>query len=281
MRLKRLILLLACLALALPARAAPPRAPELDEALTWLETNNAFLRQYNRLTGAGLEAVFAAGTPYLFGGRWTRAMVSRRPDYARRTAYEDTDFFVKGKTYLYGFDCSGYIKRIHSKTGKRDLPNLGAILRSGRGNRHNIVFSEDEPDLSTLHSRLQVGDLFVVRTRYNHVMMYIGTLREWELGLDDPWLAPYLDYPLCIHCGLSPAYGRRMTNWMRKHRGDPYYRGVLTTDGGVNVSILGVPALAAHHHRTVQNTFYSYFLVDSTVVTIYSLDGRDWVVNRP
>ena len=68
---------------------------------------------------------------------------------------------------------------------------------------------------------------------------------------------------------------------MKKHREDPYYRGVLTTDGGVCVSILGVPTLAAHHHRSVQNTFFSYFLVDSTVVTIYSLSDTDWVVNRP
>ena len=207
-------------------------------------------------------------------------MFERLPDYARREVYEDTDFFHRGKLYLYGFDCSGFIKYIHLRTGRSELPFLSEILASGRRSPKNILFSEDSPDFSTLHETLIPGDLFVIRTKYNHVMMYIGTLRDFGLAEDLLSLAPYLDYPLCVHCGLSPVYGRRMDNWLKKHRKDPFYQNVETTDGGVSVSILGVPPSAAPHRKFVQNTDYAYFTIKNTTLTVYDLTDRTWVVRR-
>ena len=272
-----LLMLGAC---AAPAAADLTRCDVLDVALPFLEKGNVFLDQYNALTGAELEPVFATGTPYLFGGKYSPKMMEKLPDYARRAAYEDTEFFRRGHVYLYGFDCSGFIKYIHLRTGRRELPWLSEMLNAGRRSPANILFSEDEPDFATLHEQLIPGDLFVIRTKYNHVMMYIGTLRDFGLGGDSLALSPYLDYPLCIQCGMSPVFGRRMENWLKKHRDDPYYQNVETTDGGVCVSILGVPLSAAPHRKYVQGTDFAYFTLKNTTMTIYDLADHQWVVRR-
>ena len=53
-----------------------------------------------------------------------------------------------------------------------------------------------------------------------------------------------------IHCGISPVYGERIQQVMNA---DPsYYKGMQTTNGGVQVSIWGVPRDAAEYHETVQ-----------------------------
>ena len=54
---------------------------------------------------------------------------------------------------------------------------------------------------------------------------------------------------------------------------DPkYYKGMLTTNGGVQVSIWGVPRDAAEYHETVQKNDFDYFkLPNGQVMTIYDL----------
>ncbi|MBR6028087.1 MAG: C40 family peptidase [Clostridia bacterium] len=280
---KRFTCLILCLAaLAGSGAAEVKRTAELDVALSFLEPNNDFLKRYNALTGAGIEAVFEAGTPYLFGGKYSPRMFERAPAYSKRIAYTDTDFFRNGQVYLFGFDCSGFIQYIDMQTGKQKLPPLSTILyaASHHTSPKVVVTSADAPRLKRLRRQLEPGDLFVIRTKYNHVMMYIGTLRDYGLGRDNPRLKPYLDYPLCVHCGLSPMYGQRMTNWLRKHRDDEYYNYVNIPDGGVCVSILGVPEQAAEHYRSVQGNWYAWFVIGTTVVTVYGLEGREWCVYR-
>ena len=72
-----------------------------------------------------------------------------------------------------------------------------------------------------------------------------------------------------IHCGLSPVYGERIQQYMDAR--PEIYQGCNTTDGGVQVSILGVRSEDAPIHRHVQNTDYAYFLLDDgrTVLTVW------------
>ena len=75
-----------------------------------------------------------------------------------------------------------------------------------------------------------------------------------------------------IHCCLSPFYGERFQKLI-----DAYpekYGKCTTTDGGVAVSILGVPAEEAPEHGHVQNTDYSWFTMNDGgyQLTAVSLD---------
>jgi hypothetical protein len=106
---------------------------------------------------------------------------------------------------------------------------------------------------------------------YRHVVMYIGTLRDYGFTAEEvPDLAAYLDYPLVIHCGTHPQYGERFQQLIDSH--PEKYGNCLTTDGGVQVSIWGVPRDAAEYHETVQKNDFDYFkLPNGQVMTIYDL----------
>ena len=126
-------------------------------------------------------------------------------------------------------------------------------------------------DLSTVKDTAKVGDLMLIHARGNHILMYIGTLRDYGFTEEEvPALKDYMDYPLMIHCGISPVYGERIQQVMDA---DPsYYKSMQTTNGGVQVSIWGVPRDAAEYHETVQKNDFDYFkLPNGQVMTIYDL----------
>lgn len=287
-RLMALLLSLLTTALLFPATAEEgggvTRSPALDAALSMLEEGNVFLTRYNELTGATVEARFELGLPYFFGGKHDYSLgdvplvFSREPLYAKRDIWEQTRFYDKGKYYLYGFDCSGFTQWVYSEIGYPEHPPLDAMINQwGKYQNKNHVYSHRKgkqmPPYDELAATLQVGDLLVGKNRARHVMMYIGTLRDFGFTAEEvPELAAYLDYALVIHCGPSLMYGERIQGFLDAHADDPYYQNVLVPDGGVAVSIIGVPFADAPNHAHEGITDYAWFdLPDGYKLTIWDL----------
>lgn len=283
-RIAALVLTLLTILPCLSARAEVEKSPVLDAAFSMLEEGNVFLTRYNELTGSQVEARFEYGAPYFFGGKHDytlggeQLLFSREPEYAKRVIWEQTRFYDKGKEYLYGFDCSGFTQWVFSEVGWPEHPALDQmILRYADYGKKNHVYShrkgKEMPPYDQLAATLEVGDLLVGKNRARHVMMFIGTLRDFGFTEEEvPELAPYLDYALVIHCGPSLMYGERIQAYLDAHRDDPYYEGVRIPDGGVAVSIIGVPFEDAPHHGQDGITDYAWFeLPDGYKLTIWDL----------
>ena len=270
--MKRLIAVFLCFISLLPAASAElTRNQYLDAAFTLIEEGNIFLERYNEITGAGVEAKFPNGVPYFFGGNNYDLL------YTTRQCWETTKFYRKDARYIYGFDCSGYTRWINSVTGREKHPGLQDMILnySLYGKYH--VFShragQTMPAFDQLQYSLKVGDYLVAKHGARHIMMYIGTPRDYGFTADNaPEIADYLDYPLVIHCGANPFYGERFDKFIAENE---KYKACLTTNGGVCVSILGVKAADVPHKITVQNADYSYFLVgdDPYMLTLWDLDA--------
>ena len=283
--MKRIAALLLLLVMMGTAAAAEVEAsPVLNAAFSMLEAGNPFLVRYNELTGSGVEAVFELGAPYFFGGKHDYEsygephMYLRLPDYAKRKCWETTHFYRKNAEYLYGFDCSGFTQWVYSEQGWPEHPALDQmILNYGKYGKKNHIFThrkgQEMPPFDELASHLVPGDLLVGKLHgARHVMMFCGTLRDFGYTAEEvPELAPYLDYALVIHCGPNFAYTTRIQAWLDAQT-DPYYDGVLTTDGGVAVSIIGVPFADAPHQEHLGVTDFAWFdLPDGTPLTIWDL----------
>ena len=110
--------------------------------------------------------------------------------------------------------------------------------------------------------------------KYRHIMMYIGTLRDFGYTAEEePALEAYLDYPLVIHCGLSPFYGERFQKLIDEN--PEKYGKATTTDGGVAVSIVGPKAEDAPEHGHVQNTDYAWFRMNDGGYQLTVIDMSD------
>ena len=253
------------------------RSDLLDTAFTMLEEGNPFVAAYNGITGAQVEPRFKYGLPYFFGGN-SEDMVdgqmrvfSRGEVYAKRKIWEQTHFYDKGKYYLYGFDCSGYTRWIYAEVGWPRHDTLSAMVNqyAKYGDK-----GKEMPPYDQLAANLQVGDLLVGKHGSRHVMMFIGTLREFgftaETALE---LKDYLDYALVIHCGPNPDYDDRMQLFLEEHADDSYYHGVQLPNGGVAVSIIGVPRTEAPHQGVDNETEFGWFeLPDGYKVTIWDIE---------
>ena len=223
-----LVLMLTMVLSILPAQAEVERSKLLDAAFSMLEEGNDFVRRYNEMTGAEVTATFVDGCPYFFGGKaddettLTR-LFSRAPLYSKREIWEQTRFYDKGSYYLYGLDCSGFTQWVYAEAGlpKHDsLSNM--ILQYGKYGK-NHVYSHRKgkgmPSYDKLAENLQVGDLLVAKKRARHIMMFIGTLRDFGYTEEElPELAPYLDYALVIHCGPNFAYTDRIQAFLDAHQ---------------------------------------------------------------
>ena len=278
--LRRLLLCL-CLFMFLSAATcvAVERSPVLDAAFQMLEKDNIFQRRYNELTGAEVVSLFETGLPYFFGGRPTKLLMSRYPEFAKRDCWEDTGYYKQKKVYVYGLDCMGYVTWLRKEAGLPKMPSMGDILNDLRYRKYDLFcggwnwkYAETPlPAPETLKDVLRVGDMLIMRTKYRHIMLYIGTLRDYGFNAEnEPSVADWLDYPLVIHCGPNPRYPEAIQAYIDAH--PDYCHNCLTTDGGVGVSLLYVPGEAAPYHEHVQVTDFDYFLID---------DGRCVLTIRP
>lgn len=128
-----LVLMLTMVLSILPAQAEVERSKLLDAAFSMLEEGNDFVRRYNEMTGAEVEATFVDGCPYFFGGKaddettLTR-LFSRAPLYSKREIWEQTRFYDKGSYYLYGLDCSGFTQWVYAEAGLPKHDSLSNMI---------------------------------------------------------------------------------------------------------------------------------------------------------
>ena len=118
-----------------------------------------------------------------------------------------------------------------------------------------------------LYQSLEVGDFLVANAGMRHIMMYIGTLADYGYTVADaPELADYLTYPLLTHCGLCPPYRDRYQAYI-----DQYGLDCNTTDGGVAVTIVGVPVANAPHYLRQDHYDHYYFDLNGYFLRIYDI----------
>lgn len=230
------------------AHAVVVRSLELNAAFSMLEQDNPFLARYNEITGADLKARYPLGLPYMFGGKDASHLLS--PWYVTET----TKNFIKGEKYLYGFDCSGFTNWINFEAGKPQHDSLDQMITNRGLYRRNQLDLQDIP-FEALYTQLQVGDFLVTHAGSRHIMMYIGTLADYGYTAEDaPELKDYLTYPLLVHCGLCPPYHDRYAAYIQQND-----LNCNTTDGGVAITIVGIPIADAPHHIFQDHYDHYYF----------------------
>ena len=284
---RRILGILLAVLLALPAGAGLAeieQSPLIDAAFELLEEGNPFTARYEKLTGTRIEPLFKWGVPYYFGGTTggskTGWFYCAYPDYHVHKCTSGSDHFRVGKMYFYGLDCSGFARHVYKAVGRQTLPGLSDIMLKHEMWKYHVYDHRGghrPPPYDQLKDTLQTGDLLVVKhneSRYRHIMMYIGTLRDYGYTAEEePALAKWLDYPLVVHCGTSPFYGERFQKLIDDYP-DKYGR-CSTTDGGVAISIVGPTMEDAPEHGHVQKTDYAWFTMRDTGYQLTVIDMSD------
>lgn len=203
----------------------------LNVALTMMEKDNPIVRMYNETMNAMVQPRFELGTPYLFAGMNESSLL--RPRYAS----QNSNYYRTDKIYLGGFDCIGFARWLHNQVGMKKLPAISEIPKQPQ---RYLVKVQDKP-VQQWYKDLEVGDSIAMAYKGGgyHIMVYIGTLRDFGYTEDmlGTALAPYIDYPLVIHCGMNNYH----TAWYTEYIKENNLSRVTPPDGGVTISLIGVP----------------------------------------
>lgn len=240
----------------------------LDEALGMLEEGNPVLRQYQTVAGSLISAEYPLGVPYFFSGETGNGMLKPRVPNPNST----TRYYRAERTYLYGLDCAGYLNLVLSRNNLGHV-SIAKMIRDGQGSELLAADPSEWPEF------LLPGDLIGMdHGRYNHIVMYIGTMRTFGWTEETAGEAlPVLDMPLVIHCGGNPFYYERYQEYIRRCG----YRNTYPPDGGVTVSVVlqdtrGVPYSMSPPWGW-GNDFY-WYLLDGSPLLVFSLDTADSLV---
>ena len=247
------------------ARGSMKASPMLDAALSLLEEGNPFLERYNIITGSDVKARMPYGVPYLYGGQAETHVFAKEPEYIVQAAWINSPIYYRaGVMYIYGFDCAGYVKWVWKQAGRGALPSGQEMLNDGIRSFYHSTGKEMPPFPESARTLLP-GDLLVTET---HMAIFLGTLRGFGYTAEDaPDLAPWLDWPLVIHstvhAGVADHFAYLIRNGLQK------YKLATVTDGGVGVSLLGVPVeyVPGHVFQQKQDTWY-FDLPDHTWLTV-------------
>ena len=117
---------------------------------------------------------------------------------------------------------------------------------------------------------MKPGDLVAVKHGTFHIMMYLGTLRQFGWTEKNAGEAlPLLDAPLVIHCGGSPFYYERYQKYIEEQG----YRNTLPPDGGVTVSVIMETNLDAPHSMDVSwGKHFGWYVIDNQPLLVFPLD---------
>ena len=202
----------------------------LNIALSMVEETNPILLAYNQNQGGGAVARFRYGCPYLWAGMHESSLLRvRHPS-------SDSNYYFTDKLYLGGFDCIGFTRWVHAQAGMKKLPAISETRKMGKSSLVDV----SKLSYDKWHTVLKVGDAINLHYKSGgyHTGLYIGTLRDYgftESALGG--LAPYIDYPLMIHCGMNNFH----TAWYTQYLSENQMTSVTPPDGGVTISLLGVP----------------------------------------
>ncbi len=295
-----------------PEEAAPAddarlikQNPYLDIALACLEEGNPFLVRYNEITGAGIVPMLKTGMPYYFGGQ----------DFSRLLTvgklWETTRYGIKGKKYVYGFDCVGFVRYIQTQMGDPLIPSLSTMIlkRTDKAykdyclsevmeltvpvstsyNSTQITVAPGKrikkpkkyPEAETEHEiftgvseMLEPGDLLAANHGGRHVMMYMGTMRQYGYTEETAGeMAGYLDYPLFINCVWNPDYVPRMEAYIAENGLD-----ALPNKGGVCVTVVGMrykdaPHITKDTERVKRPKDFYYYIVEDYHLSVLDLSA--------
>lgn len=240
----------------------------LDDALGMLEADNPVLRQYQVVAGSLVSAEYLLGVPYFFSGETGNGMLKPRVPNPNST----TRYFRAERTYLYGLDCAGYLNLVLSRNNLGHV-SIAKMIRDGQGGELLAADPSEWPEF------LLPGDLIGMdHGRYNHIVMYIGTMRTFGWTEETAGEAlPVLDMPLVIHCGSNPFYYERYQEYIRQCG----YRNTYPPDGGVTVSVVLPDTKGAPYRMSPPwgwgNDFY-WYLLDGSPLLVFSLDTADSLV---
>lgn len=239
----------------------------LNIAFTMLEETNPILLAYNRDFGGSAVARFRYGCPYLWAGFNESSLLrARHPS-------SDSNYYFTDKLYLGGFDCIGFTRWVHNQAGMKKLPAISETATAPKNRKVDVK----KLDPSQWQTVLKVGDAINMNYKSGgyHTGIYIGTLRDF--GFDESELgplAPYVEYPLMIHCGMNNFH----TAWYTQYLKDNRLTSVTPPDGGVTISILGVPYKEAPYTETMwagtknKKTFYWFDLAGYNLTVINPTD---------
>ena len=143
-----------------------------------------------------------------------------------------------------------YVQETKAQLEMSSCPILGTILNKvdytkdgyGKYGKYHLYShrkGQEMPPYAELAQHLEIGDLLAAKKGSRHIMMFIGTLRQFGFTAETaPELADYLDYTLVIHSGPNPDYGARMQQFLdapgrAAHLGVQQFQFGLDGGGGV------------------------------------------------
>ncbi|MBR2288828.1 MAG: C40 family peptidase [Clostridia bacterium] len=252
----------------------------LLSALSMLEEDNPILLRFNRLHETPVQARFRLGAPYFWGGKADTKILDIIQAWQSSPGY-----YVKNRSYLYGFDCMGFIQYLMTANGYARPESISKLLDMPKSEAWDIQGSA-EAEMEALPEILEVGDLLAAAHKKGsyHIGMYIGTLRDYGYTEAEAGeAAALLDHPLLIHCTVSTEYYERYEAYIE----DTFDWQVYPPDGGVIVSVVA-PRDAATHSALNPDNEESYFLeLEGYPLQVYdvSRDARSrwlhWAQKRP
>lgn len=262
-RLLSLMLLLVMLCMCVPGHALIERNEYLDVAFTCLEKGNPFLERYNELTGADIQPIVDCGVPYFFGGQNVDNL------FKVMKLREDSTYGKTGEKQLVGFDCIGFTRWIQDEVGDKRSPSLYDMLNKwGQYGKYMLNDLKEETDFTKVAQQLEIGDFLVGNIKGRHILMFMGTLRDYGYTEDTAGdLGAYLDYPLFINCGNDPNYIARTQKYLEEN--DKAYAD--PNRGGVTVSIAGLTYEGAPHMRDDGAKPFYYYDLNGYQVSVYDL----------
>ena len=232
--------------------------PLYDATLSLLEQESPFIARYDETADSLLQAQLPLGVPYYFAGRNPEKFLHR---YFPRST---TDYYRPDHMYFCGLDCIGLTYLAWEARGLEEHPSIPTLLQRGIGSK---ALEGNAPE--GWPALLRPGDLIALQHGTLHILMYLGTLRQFGWTEEDSGeAAEILDAPLVIHCGENPFYHARYQAYIQEMG----YANTFPPDGGVTVSVVRRTAEEAPHGGEAPwGRYFGWFLADGSPLTVFPL----------
>ena len=230
-----------------------------ETSLSMLEEGNTFVEHYDETAGSLMQVSLPLGVPYYYAGGSEDKFLKRF--YPSTT----THYYLESHMYLCGLDCVGMTHLVFEKCGLERHPSISDLLYHGIG---SAVLKENDP--MRWSAFLKPGDLIAVKHGTFHILMYLGTLRQFGWNERTAGEAAHLlDAPLVIHCGGNPFYYERYKVYIAEQG----YKNTMPPDGGVTVSVIQTTDRDAPYSTdTFWGKHYGWYMLDNQPLLVFTLE---------